>query len=127
MTRIAAFLFCVLAAFSALGQDWPTKPVTFVVPFPPGGSVDPLARLVSVKLTDALKQQFIVENKPGASGSIGTAFVAKAKPDGYTFVFVFDTHAVNPSLIPNMQFDTAKDLAPVMLVGTAPMAIATQP
>jgi tripartite-type tricarboxylate transporter receptor subunit TctC len=95
------------------------------VPFPPGGSVDPLARLLSAKLTDALKTQFIVENKPGASGSIGSAFVAKAKPDGYTFLFVFDTHAVNPTLIPNMQFDTAKDLAPVMQVGTAPMVVAT--
>ncbi len=129
MTRFVAALLSVFAtvgaASSALAQDWPTKPVSFVVPFPPGGSVDPLARLVSVKLTDALKQQFIVENKPGASGAIGTAFVAKAKPDGYTFVFVFDTHAVNPSLNPAMQFDTARDFAPVMLVGTAPMAIAT--
>jgi tripartite-type tricarboxylate transporter receptor subunit TctC len=123
LIRILLLSFAV--ALPALAQDWPSKPVSFVVPFPPGGSVDPLARLVSAKLNDALKQQFVVENKPGASGSIGTAFVAKAKPDGYTFVFVFDTHAVNPSLIPGMQFDTAKDLAPVMLVGTAPMAIAT--
>jgi len=122
---IRILLLSFAAALPALAQDWPSKPVSFVVPFPPGGSVDPLARLVSAKLNDALKQQFVVENKPGASGSIGTAFVAKAKPDGYTFVFVFDTHAVNPSLIPGMQFDTAKDLAPVMLVGTAPMAIAT--
>jgi tripartite-type tricarboxylate transporter receptor subunit TctC len=125
---LIAFAFALLAfAAPAAAQDWPTKPVTFVVPFPPGGSVDPLARLLSAKLTDALKQQFIVENKPGASGSIGTAFVAKSRPDGYTFVVVFDTHAVNPSLIPGMPFDTAKDLAPVMLVGTAPMAITTQP
>src|SRR3989442_6062064 len=117
-----------VAVFSAAGaQDWPTKPVKLVVPFPPGGSVDPLARLLGVKLSDSLKHQFIVENKPGASGSIGTASVAKRPPDGYTFVVVFDTHAVNPTLIPNMQFDTAKDLAPVMLVGTAPMAIATHP
>ena len=127
LQRLPALLAALLLAGSALAQDWPTKPVSFVVPFPPGGSVDPLARLLGAKLTDALKQQFIVENKPGASGSIGTAFVAKAKPDGYTFVFVFDTHAVNPALIPGMQFDTAKDLAPVMLVGTAPMAIATAP
>src|SRR5437762_5282708 len=110
---------------AAPAQDWPTKPVKLVVPFPPGGSVDPLARLLGAKLTDSLKHQFIVENKPGASGSIGAAQVAKSPPDGYTFLFVFDTHAVNPSLIPNMPFDTAKDLAPVMLVGTAPMAIAT--
>ena len=126
--KIRSLCFALAVLFSihpALAQDWPAKPVSFVVPFPPGGSVDPLARLVGAKLNDALKQQFIVENKPGASGAIGTAFVAKAKPDGYTFVFVFDTHAVNPSLNPAMQFDTAKDLAPVMLVGTAPMAITT--
>jgi len=128
MLRFAAVLLLSLAApFAALAQDWPARPVTFVVPFPPGGSVDPLARLLSAKLTDSLKQQFIVENKPGASGSIGSAFVAKSRPDGNTFLFVFDTHAVNPSLIPGMQFDTVKDLAPVMLVGTAPMAITTNP
>jgi tripartite-type tricarboxylate transporter receptor subunit TctC len=120
-----AVFFAFAAAAPAAAQDWPTKPVKFVVPFPPGGSVDPLARLVGVKLTESLKQQFIVENKPGASGSIGAAQVAKSPADGYTFLFVFDTHAVNPSLIPNLPFDTTKDLAPVMLVGTAPMAIAT--
>ncbi len=120
---------CVLlgffAAAPAVAQSWPAKPVKFIVPFPPGGSVDPIARLLAVRLSEALGQQFIVENKTGASGSIGTAFVAKSAPDGYTFVFVFDTHAVNPTLIPNMPFDTVKDLAPVMLIGTAPMAIGT--
>jgi tripartite-type tricarboxylate transporter receptor subunit TctC len=118
-------LALALCAGVASAQTWPTKPVKFVVPFPPGGSVDPLARLLGTKLSESLGQQFIVENKPGASGSIGTAFAAKSPPDGYTFVFVFDTHAVNPYLIPKMPFDTVKDLAPVMLVGTAPMAIAT--
>ena len=124
----AASALGVLASLPAAAQEvnWPAKPVKFIVPFPPAGSVDPLARLVGARLADSLGQQFIVENKPGASGSIGTAFVAKSAPDGYTFVFVFDTHAVNPSLIPNLPFDTAKDLAPVMLVGTAPMAIVTQ-
>ena len=122
-----AAALAALVAVPAFGQAWPAKPVRFVVPFPPGGSVDPLARLVGAKLSDALGQQFIVENKPGASGSIGTALVAKAPPDGYTFAVVFDTHGVNPSLIPNMPFDTVKDLAPVMLVGRAPMAITTSP
>jgi tripartite-type tricarboxylate transporter receptor subunit TctC len=116
-----------LAAVPAFAQAWPAKPVKFVVPFPPGGSVDPLARMVGARLSDALGQQFIVENKPGASGSIGTAIVAKSPADGYTFAVVFDTHGVNPSLIPNMPYDTVKDLAPVMLVGRAPMAITTSP
>ncbi|MFZ4708600.1 MAG: tripartite tricarboxylate transporter substrate binding protein [Zwartia sp.] len=121
-----ALLLSVMSG-PALAQAWPTKAVTFVSPFPPGGSVDPIARLIAAKLTDALGQQFIVENRVGASGSIGTGYVAKSAPDGYTFVFVFDTHAVNPSLLPKMSFDTLKDLAPVMLIGTAPMALATAP
>jgi len=112
---------------AAQGADWPTRPVRFIVPFPPGGTVDPLARLIGTRLSSAFGQQFVVDNRTGGSGSIGTAIAAKAAPDGYTYVFVFDTHAVNPSLIPNMPFDTAKDLAPVMLVGTAPMALVTSP
>jgi tripartite-type tricarboxylate transporter receptor subunit TctC len=120
---LAALLLCVPLLAGA--QDWPAKPIRFVSPFPPGGSVDPLARLMANKVGESLKAQIIVENRVGASGVIGTAYVAKAPPDGYTWVFVFDTHAVNPALNPNMPFDTVKDLAPVMLVGTAPMAIAT--
>ena len=130
MKRAVAVILSAVAALLAAGslhaQDWPSKPVRFVVPFPPGGSVDPLARLLAAKLGDALKQQFIVENRPGAGGSIGTAMVAKAPADGYTFAVVFDSHGVNQALIANLPYDTAKDFAPVMLVGTAPYAIATQ-
>ena len=107
--------------------DWPSKPVRFIVPFPPGGSVDPLARLTGVRLNAALAQQFVVDNRAGGSGAIGTALAAKSAPDGYTYVFVFDTHAVNPSLIPNLPYDTLKDLASVMIVGTAPMVLTTNP
>jgi tripartite-type tricarboxylate transporter receptor subunit TctC len=121
----AAIALGALTPFVAGAQSWPTKPVKFIVPFPPGGSTDPMARMIGAKLTDSLGQQFIVENRPGAAGSIGAALVAKSPPDGYTYIFVFDTHAVNPSLIPNLPFDTVKDLAPVTLIGTAPMAIAT--
>lgn len=127
IVRYCAIALLALAAMPACAQQWPAKPVKFIVPFPPGGTVDPLARLVGSKLGDALGQQFIVENKPGASGSIGSGLAAKSPADGYTFLFVFDTHAVNPTLIPNMPFDTVRDLAPVMLVGTAPMAIVTHP
>ena len=122
---LAGVVLGALAPLATFAQAWPTKPVKFVVPFPPGGSVDPLARMLGVRLADSLGQPFIIENKTGASGSIGTAFVAKSAPDGYTYVFVFDNHAVNPALIPNLPFDTVNDLAPVMLVGTAPMAIVT--
>jgi tripartite-type tricarboxylate transporter receptor subunit TctC len=123
---VRALMLSLAVALPAMAQDWPSKPVRFIVPFPPGGSVDPLARLLGAKLGDALKQQFIVENRPGAGGSIGTAAAAKAPADGYTFVVVFDSHAVNQALIAKLPYDTAKDFAPVMLVGTAPYAIATQ-
>jgi tripartite-type tricarboxylate transporter receptor subunit TctC len=99
--------------------------VKFVSPYPPGGSVDPLARVFAAKLSESLKQQFIVENRTGASGIIGTDYVAKSAPDGYTFVFIFDTHAVHQALNPKLPFDPVKDFAPVMLVGYAPMAITT--
>jgi tripartite-type tricarboxylate transporter receptor subunit TctC len=115
-------LFCSVTSYS---QEWPTKVVKFVSPYPPGGSVDPLARLFAAKLTDSLKQNFIVENRTGASGIIGTDYVAKSAPDGYTFVFIFDTHSVHQALNPKLSFDPVKDFAPVMIVGTAPMAITT--
>src|SRR2546430_790025 len=125
---ISRFLIAItmLGAVSvASAQEWPTKPVKFVSPYPPGGSVDPLARIFAAKLGESLRQQFIVENRTGASGVIGTDYVAKSAPDGYTFVFIFDTHAVHKALNPNVQFDPVKDFAPVMIVGTAPMAITT--
>ena len=127
MLHILLISVALFAGIPALAQSWPTKPVKIIVPFPPGGSADPIARVISAKLATSLGQPFVVENKPGASGSIGTGIAAKSPPDGYTFVVVFDTHAVNPFLIADMPFDTQKDLQPVMLVGVAPLAIATLP
>jgi tripartite-type tricarboxylate transporter receptor subunit TctC len=123
--RLFTALVLLCLALPVQGQEWPAKPVKFVSPYPPGGSVDPLARLFAAKLTDSLKQQFIVENRTGASGIIGTEYVAKSPPDGYTFVFIFDTHAVHQALNPKLPFDPIKDFEPVMIVGTAPMAITT--
>jgi len=116
---LATTFFATLAS----AQQWPAKTVRLISVFPPGGSVDQVARIFAAQLSQQTGQQFIVENRGGASGSIGTAAVAAAAPDGYTFGVVFDTHAVNPLLLPNLPFDTLKDLAPVMLVGTSPMAI----
>ena len=92
---------------------------------PPGGSVDQVAHILQVPLQAALGQTVIVENKGGASGSIGAAAVAAAPADGYTFAVVFDTHGVNPALIPTLPFDSRKDLLPLVLVGTSPMVLAT--
>jgi tripartite-type tricarboxylate transporter receptor subunit TctC len=127
MIRAVLVVVSALLAAPLSAQPWPAKPVKFVVPGPTGGTTDPLARALAAYLGDSLGQPFVVENKPGASGSIGTAYAARSTPDGYTFVFVFDTHPVNPAMIPDLPFDTTKDLAPVMLIGKAPMVIATHP
>ena len=128
--RRSLMLTTVCLAFTApilaQAQAWPSKQaIKFVAVFPPGGSVDQVARILQGPLQQQLGQSIIVENKGGASGSIGTAQVAAAAPDGYTFAVVFDTHGVNPSLIPGLPFDTKKDLAPVSLIGTSPMVLAT--
>jgi tripartite-type tricarboxylate transporter receptor subunit TctC len=125
LSRLLAFFLSLSISLTAFAQEWPSKPIKFVSPFPPGGSVDPLARVMAQKIGQSMKAQIIVENRVGASGVVGTSYVAKSPPDGYAWVFVFDTHAVNPFLNPNMPYDTLKDLAPVMLIATAPMAIAT--
>jgi tripartite-type tricarboxylate transporter receptor subunit TctC len=110
----------------ATAQAWPTKqPIRLVAVFPPGGSVDQVARIIAQPLSQQLGQSVIVENRGGASGVIGTAAVVQAPADGYTFAVVFDTHGVNPALNPNMPFDTKKDLVPLVLVGTSPMVLAT--
>jgi len=119
----------ILAAGLALpgiarGQArWPNGPIRLVVPFPPGGSLDTTARLAQPHLQNELGVPVVVENRPGASGALGTQIVARAAPDGQTWGVVFDTHASNPSLIPNIGFDTKRDLVPVMLVSTSPMVI----
>jgi tripartite-type tricarboxylate transporter receptor subunit TctC len=122
----AALVAGPVVAPPTFAQAWPTKqPIRLVAVFPPGGSVDQVARILAQPLQQQLGQTIVVENKGGASGSIGTASVAAAPGDGYTFAVVFDTHGVNPSLIPDLPFDTRKDLAAVALVGTGSMLLAT--
>lgn len=120
--------FALLAALPAAAQDiCADRTIRFIVPFPPGGSVDTVARLFSPHVGQGLNRQVVVDNRAGASGSVGTAAAAAAPGDGCTVLFVFDTHAVNPSLIPRLPFDTEKDLAPLMLLGTSPMLLAAHP
>jgi len=116
----------LMAPHVARGQaNWPNGPIRIVIPFPPGGSVDTIARLVQAHLQETLGVPILVESRAGASGSVGTGTVARAAPDGQTFILVFDTHAVNPALIPNLNFDAQRDFTPIMLVGSAPMLITT--
>ena len=130
LARRAAASLCAVALFAAAApawaQAWPAKqPIKLLAVFPPGGSVDQVARILAVPLQQLLGQTVIVDNKGGASGAIGTAAVAAAPADGYTFAVVFDTHGVNPSLQANLAFDTRKDLAAVALLGTGAMVLAT--
>jgi tripartite-type tricarboxylate transporter receptor subunit TctC len=129
LTRRTLLLGAVGAPFAASlarAQSWPSSVIKIIVPFPPGGTVDPLARLAQPGLQQRLNATFVIENKPGASGSIGAAIAAKSPADGNTWLFVFDTHAVNPFL-QDLPFDTVKDLDPVMLIGTAPNVLCTHP
>jgi tripartite-type tricarboxylate transporter receptor subunit TctC len=127
-TSVLALLAVVLAgpAF-AQPSDYPNRPVKMVAPFAPGGPVDVVARVLAPKLSERLGQQFYVENHPGGSGTIGTALVARAPPDGHTVLVIRSTLVVNPSLFAKLGFDTQSDLAPVSLVGVSPQVLLVHP
>ncbi|MEW6332831.1 MAG: tripartite tricarboxylate transporter substrate binding protein [Thermodesulfobacteriota bacterium] len=129
MTRILSSLLMIcLIATGAYAQGYPTKPVRIIVPFPPGGSVDTVARVVGQKLTNALGQQFVIENRAGASGNIGTAYAAKAAPDGYTLLMSSSPPlAANVHLFAKLPFDPALDFAPVILIANQPNVLVLHP
>ena len=127
MNKLLAVLGAMLA-FAAQAQDYPNKPIRLVVPFAPGGVADNSARVVAEPLGQRLGQQVIVENRPGASGNIGTQQVAQAPADGYTLLLGFDgTMVINPFVFPNIPFDTLKDFAPVTKLGDATLILAAHP
>lgn len=123
LTRRAVIAGALTMPFAAKAQEWPSGQIKFIVPFPAGGTLDAIARLVQPTLQQRLGTTIIIENRAGAAGSIGAAAAAKSPPDGRTWLFVFDTHATNPAMQP-MPFDSETDLDPVMLVGTAPNIVA---
>ena len=117
-----------LAAPAAFAQAWPSRPIKMVVPFPPGSSPDIIARLVAEPLGHALGQVVVVDNRPGAGGNVGTAAVARAEPDGYTFLFTIQGPLVTaPLLSKSLNYDPSKDLAPVTLVATSPNVLVVDP
>lgn len=111
----------------AASDTYPAKAVRVVVPFAPGGSNDIMARLIGQKFTEFFGQQFVIDNRPGASGIIGTDIVAKAQPDGYTLLVMSLTLAVNPSLHRRLPFNTEKDLIPITLIASAPLMLVVHP
>jgi tripartite-type tricarboxylate transporter receptor subunit TctC len=120
-------LVLALGAAAVLAQTWPTRPIRIIVPNATSGLPDIAARLVAVRLADALGQQVLVENRPGAGGTIGTAAAAKAAPDGYTLLAVFDSHATNPHLFRNLPYDTLADFQPISLLVRGPLVLVVHP
>lgn len=135
MNKIKYLLTATLIGCSAAGgafaqgaANYPSKPVRFIAPFPPGGSTDLLARLVAQKLTEAWGQQVIVENRGGAAGTIGVELAARSAPDGYTIVMGHvGTFGVNPTLYPKLSYDAIRDFAPVTVLATVPNGMAVHP
>lgn len=120
-----ALTSALLAAPAAWAQDaWPAKPVTYIVPFPTGGTTDILARLIAQKLGPALNTTFVIDNKGGAGGSIGSELASRAAPDGYTIVGgTISSHAINVSLYPKLGYDPVKSFQPVVLIGSNPVVL----
>lgn len=122
-----AAVAALLTGTPASAQEWPTRPIRLVVPFAPGGSTDILGRLVGQKLSEALGQPVVVENRPGAAGNVGTDIVAKAPPDGYTISVGGGANAVNANLVRNPPFDFLRDLTGLALIGVSPNLMVVPP
>jgi tripartite-type tricarboxylate transporter receptor subunit TctC len=127
MLRSLFALALVLVSAGALAQPFPSHPVTLVVPFSPGTGIDILARVIGPQLAEKWGQPVVVENKPGASGNIGTDFVAKSAPDGYTLMVTVNTFTITPSLIKNTPYNVLQDFSPISKIATATYCFAVNP
>src|SRR5688500_7662021 len=128
MNMTLALTLAALAGGGAQAQSYPTKPVTVVVPQAAAGANDVVARVVMQKLSEALGQSFVIDNRPGAGGNIGTGYAAKAPKDGYTLLMTsVSSHSINPSLYKTVPFDAIKDFEPITIVATAPYLLVAGP
>ena len=119
-----SLVLCLAVASNAVAQTFPSKPIRLVVPFAPGGVVDTTARQLGPKLSEALGQPVLVENRSGAGGTLAADFVAKSAPDGHTLLVAFDSHAVNPHIYKaDLRYDTFKDFAPISFIGSIPLLL----
>jgi tripartite-type tricarboxylate transporter receptor subunit TctC len=124
LSATALAVLALASPWAANAQsNYPDKPIRFLVPYPPGGGTDVIARIVQVRLQAALGQNVLIENKGGAGGSLGTDVVAKAAPDGYTVLFTLSSHTINPAIFPKLPFDTQKDFEPIGLVASLPQIL----
>src|SRR5947208_4118973 len=121
---VQAYALC--AAAPALSQQYPARPIRFIVPFPPGGTLDITARIMQPRLSEGLGQTIVIENRGGAGGVVGTEVAARSAPDGYTFLFTFSAHTMNPALY-KLAYDVERDFAPVSLLVSVPQLIAAHP
>lgn len=122
-TLLALAAGCVLAMTPALAQEWPNKPLRLIVSFAPGGVTDLIARAVQPRLAEAFGQPVVIENRPGAGGTVAEALLARAAPDGYTMLMTADSVPANPHLIQNLPYDTLKDLLPVSMLTRVPLVL----
>jgi tripartite-type tricarboxylate transporter receptor subunit TctC len=126
-TVATAALLSLCGVLPAAAQNYPAKPITIVVPASPGGAIDLAARLIEQKLTEAWGQPVLIDNRAGATGIIGTDFVAKSAPDGHTLALVASSHAINPSMVKKLPFDTVKGFEPVALTHVVPLVLVVSP
>ena len=122
-----AILSLLFGADTAQPQSFPSKPVTVIVPAPPGGTADISMRIIAHKLTENFGQQVIVDNRPGAGGIIASQLAVKATPDGYSMLMNYTSHAINPSLYKKLPYDSVKDFTPVTLLGVTPLVLVVHP
>jgi len=127
LSIVLSFAGSLACSNLAQAQSWPTKPIKFIVPYPPGGGTDVIARIMQEPLSQVLGQQIIIDNRGGAGGSIGTDIAAKSAADGYTVLFTLSSHTINPAIYPKLAFDTEKDFAPVSLVASLPQILVANP
>src|SRR5690349_12256758 len=128
MNRLLATFALSLFSFAALAENWPSRPVKIIVPFGPGGSADTLGRLVAQKLSEQLKESFVIENRGGAGGVVGSELVAKSPPDGYTLVVSgIASHVIAPHLPNGTPYDPLKDFTHIALFGGPPAVVAVNP
>ena len=125
--RRAIFAALTLAAGLAHAQDYPSKPIRMIVPYPPGGGTDVVARIVNEKLSPELGQAIVIDNKGGAGGSVGTEIASKAPPDGYTILLTLSSHTINPKLFPKLGYDVERDFIPISLAASIPQILVANP